>query len=251
MTGANDQCPGEPEDRDGFEDEDGCPDKDNDGDRIDDETDKCPEQPEDKDGFEDEDGCPDRDNDGDGIDDGYDSCPDEPEDKDGFNDEDGCPDLDNDGDGIADEADKCTEEKEVFNGIEDRDGCPDEGEELVILTEEMLVVSRPIEFKKRSAKITNRKSFDVLNTIAVLLEIHPRLRVRIEGHTDSRGSRRRKLKISSRQADAVLRYLVDNGIETDRLEALGHGPDNPIGDNSTKEGRRANQRIEFHIIEQK
>ncbi len=251
VTGASDRCPGEPEDKDGFEDEDGCPEKDNDGDGIDDEADQCPEQPEDKDGFEDEDGCPDLDNDGDGNDDGYDSCPDEPEDMDGFNDEDGCPDLDNDGDGIADEADKCSEDREVFNGIEDRDGCPDEGEELVILTDERLVVSRPIEFKKRSSKITNKKSFDVLNTIVLLLEIHPKLRVRIEGHADFRRSRKRNLKISSGQAGAVLRYLVKKGIEADRLEAVGRGSDDPIDDSNTEEGRRMNCRIEFHIIEQK
>ncbi|MCP4680157.1 MAG: OmpA family protein [Deltaproteobacteria bacterium] len=248
VTGANDRCPGEPEDKDGFEDSDGCPELDNDGDDIDDKADKCPDQSEDKDDFEDEDGCPDPDNDADGIDDGYDTCPNEKEDKDNFNDEDGCPDPDNDGDGIDDEADKCSEEKEIFNAFEDLDGCPDEGEELVILTDEMLAISRPIEFKRRTSKIKNKKSFDVLNTVVTLLKIHPQLRVRIEGHTDSRRSRRRNLKISSSQAGAVLRYLIENGIEADRLEALGHGPDNPIDDNNTEEGRRANQRIEFHII---
>jgi hypothetical protein len=75
-------------------------DKDTDGDGIPDSLDKCPNEPEDKDGFQDEDGCPDPDNDGDGILDKDDKCPNEPEDKDGFQDEDGCPDPDNDGDGI-------------------------------------------------------------------------------------------------------------------------------------------------------
>ena len=76
---------------------------DNDGDGIPDNVDKCPTDPEDKDGFQDEDGCPDPDNDGDGIPDKRDKCPNEPEDKDGFQDDDGCPDPDNDGDGIADD----------------------------------------------------------------------------------------------------------------------------------------------------
>ncbi|HEY0193305.1 MAG TPA: DUF4398 domain-containing protein, partial [Kofleriaceae bacterium] len=83
---------------------DKCTDKaapgDRDGDGILDNVDKCPSDPEDKDGFEDEDGCPDLDNDKDGIPDKADKCPNEPEDKDGFEDEDGCPDDDNDGDGI-------------------------------------------------------------------------------------------------------------------------------------------------------
>jgi outer membrane protein OmpA-like peptidoglycan-associated protein len=65
---------------------------DRDGDGIPDELDKCPDQPEDKDGFEDEDGCPDPDNDKDGIPDTADACPNEPETVNGFQDEDGCPD---------------------------------------------------------------------------------------------------------------------------------------------------------------
>jgi len=66
---------------------------DRDGDGIPDELDKCPDEPEDKDGFEDEDGCPDPDNDKDGIPDTADACPNEPETVNGFQDEDGCPDT--------------------------------------------------------------------------------------------------------------------------------------------------------------
>jgi OmpA-OmpF porin, OOP family len=154
-----DQCPNEPEDRDGFEDSDGCPDPDNDGDTIADAFDKCPNEAEDFDGFEDTDGCPDPDNDkdgipderdacpnepetmngykdedgcpdepdrdGDGVPDSRDKCPDEPEDTDGFEDEDGCPDPDNDGDGIPDNQDECIDEPETYNGYQDQDGCPD------------------------------------------------------------------------------------------------------------------------------
>jgi OOP family OmpA-OmpF porin len=59
IVGDADKCPNEPEDKDGFQDEDGCPDPDNDGDGIPDTADKCPNEPEDKDGFQDDDGCPD------------------------------------------------------------------------------------------------------------------------------------------------------------------------------------------------
>ncbi|HTR72990.1 MAG TPA: outer membrane beta-barrel protein, partial [Solirubrobacteraceae bacterium] len=67
-------------------------DNDRDHDGIPDAQDKCPDQPEDKDGFQDDDGCPDPDNDGDGIPDAVDKCPNEPETKNGYQDEDGCPD---------------------------------------------------------------------------------------------------------------------------------------------------------------
>jgi len=65
---------------------------DRDGDGIPDAVDKCPDDPEDKDGFQDEDGCPDPDNDKDGIPDVADACPNEPETVNGVDDEDGCPD---------------------------------------------------------------------------------------------------------------------------------------------------------------
>jgi len=121
-----DQCPTDPEDKDGFEDTDGCPDPDNDLDTVPDAVDKCPDQPEDQDGFEDRDGCPDPDNDKDGIPDVSDQCPNQPETKNGFKDEDGCPDLDNDNDGIPDAQDECIDEPETKNGYQDEDGCPDD-----------------------------------------------------------------------------------------------------------------------------
>jgi len=159
IADAVDKCPTEPEDKDGFQDEDGCPDPDNDGDMIPDAVDKCPNDVEDKDGFQDEDGCPESDNDGDkipdikdacpfqpetvngfkdddgcpdepdkdgdGIPDAKDKCPTEPEDKDSFQDEDGCPDPDNDGDGVPDKFDDCPNDAEDVDGFKDDDGCPD------------------------------------------------------------------------------------------------------------------------------
>lgn len=120
-----DRCRDDAETLDGFEDEDGCPDLDDDKDGIADEDDACRNDAEDQDGFEDEDGCPDPDNDNDGVLDTTDQCPRDLEDKDGFLDEDGCPDRDNDADGVADGADRCPREREDKDGFQDEDGCPD------------------------------------------------------------------------------------------------------------------------------
>ncbi len=98
---------------------------DTDGDGIPDYRDECPNVPEDRDGYQDEDGCPDPDNDGDGIPDIVDGDPWLPEDLDGFEDDDGIPDLDNDGDGIIDSRDMCPNEPEDLDGFEDQDGCED------------------------------------------------------------------------------------------------------------------------------
>ncbi|HOX25057.1 MAG TPA: thrombospondin type 3 repeat-containing protein [Candidatus Krumholzibacteria bacterium] len=127
-----DRCPAEPEDADGFADEDGCPDLDNDEDGIQDRIDHSPLEPEDFDGYSDEDGVPDPDNDGDGILDQHDACPDEPEDLDGHKDQDGCPEefIDRDQDGIADEDDLCPARAEDRDGFQDHDGCPDPDNDL-------------------------------------------------------------------------------------------------------------------------
>lgn len=98
----------------------GCPILDADGDGIHDDRDRCPTEPEDFDGFQDDDGCPDRDNDNDGIADADDKCPLIAEDMDGFEDNDGCPDLDNDGDGVLDALDKCPN----VVGVAENSGCP-------------------------------------------------------------------------------------------------------------------------------
>ena len=122
-----DRCPKQAEDPDGFEDTDGCPELDNDRDGVQDVSDRCPEKPETRNGFKDDDGCPDEpDTDLDGVPDAKDQCPKEKEDTDGFNDTDGCPDPDNDGDGVPDGQDECTDEAETQNGFEDTDGCPDQ-----------------------------------------------------------------------------------------------------------------------------
>jgi outer membrane protein OmpA-like peptidoglycan-associated protein len=95
--------------------------RDSDGDGIPDVADRCPVTPEDKDGFEDDDGCPEPDNDGDGIPDAKDKCPNEAETFNGNADGDGCPDepLDADGDGVDYEHDRCPLEKGDAS-----DGCP-------------------------------------------------------------------------------------------------------------------------------
>ncbi|MBN2575411.1 MAG: OmpA family protein [Deltaproteobacteria bacterium] len=246
-----DRCPGEAEDRDGFEDGDGCPEYDNDGDGVPDGRDGCSNDPEDKDGFQDADGCPELDNDGDGVVDAQDACPDRMEDTDGFQDGDGCPENDNDGDGIPDIRDKCPNEAEVWNGNADDDGCPDAGAVLVELTKEKLVIRQEVKFQTGRARV-KPDSFQLLATVAKLLVLHPEItRVRVEGHTDAKGKRDKNLKLSQARAEAVRNHLIEvNGIEAERLQAVGYGPDRPVASNKTKQGRALNRRVEFIIVAQ-
>jgi MYXO-CTERM domain-containing protein len=248
IVDADDRCPVESEDEDGFEDDDGCPESDNDGDGFADSDDECPVKPEDKDGFEDDDGCPDEDNDVDGIVDASDSCPDEAEDVDGYQDDDGCPEGDNDQDGIADADDLCPEYAEVVNGFEDQDGCPDEGESKVRVTEDRIHIEEKIFFDTNKATIKERSN-NILSQIVSVMKAHPELtRVRVGGHTDSRGDSDHNLALSQRRADAVREYLIVNGISQKRIESKGYGETKPLADNLTQSGREENRRVEFTIV---
>jgi len=259
-----DACPHDPEDFDGFEDEDGCPEPDNDGDGICDPwvaeaglleryahickgVDRCPNEPEDFDGFEDEDGCPEPDNDGDGIPDIRDRCRDVPEDFDGFEDEDGCPDLDNDDDGIFDVADLCPFEPETFNDYQDEDGCPDTPPPARV-EDCQIVISDTVHFRTARAAI-EEKSYGLLDEVAATIEsLAAYDYVLVEGHTDDRGTVSYNRQLSDARARAVRAYLIKQGIPARKLRHRGFGPDRPIADNSTPEGMAKNRRVEFRIV---
>jgi len=244
-----DNCPEDPEDKDGFEDADGCPDLDNDQDGIADERDECPGQAEDIDGFEDEDGCPDPDNDGDGIPDTRDDCPGLAEDVDGFEDSDGCPDTDNDGDGIPDDRDECPDEAETKNDYQDNDGCPDERpQEEVSIVKKEPVVLEGVNFEFNSAQL-QQNSKRILDMVVKTLQSHPAMKILVSGHTDSRGSAEYNRQLSQDRAESVKQYLVSQGIAPSRIETMGMGESKPIAPNDTAEGRERNRRIEIIRID--
>jgi outer membrane protein OmpA-like peptidoglycan-associated protein/opacity protein-like surface antigen len=231
-----DRCPDEAEDMDGYMDEDGCPDPDNDGDGILDINDNCPDDAEDMDGYKDDDGCPDPDNDGDGVLDADDQCPEELEDLDGFQDDDGCPDPDNDGDGVLDADDQCPD---TPAGVEvDANGCP------VIAEIKPAMVLSGVSFTVGKAELTY-DSQGVLDNVADSLHAWPDATIEIQGHTDSTGSSDLNRAVSMLRSDAVREYLIGKGIDPARMSAVGYGEDLPIGDNSTKEGRARNRRVEL------
>ncbi len=249
IINSEDRCPEQAEDVDDFEDSDGCPDPDNDGDGLLDGDDPCPAEAEDKDGFKDDDGCPDLDNDDDGVPDTEDKCPDEPEDKDGFEDRDGCDDPDNDKDGIPDVIDQCALEPETINGNNDDDGCPDAGDSLVMVMPDRIEVFEPVRFRGNSARIT-RKSERVLAQVAATLRANRDfLRVRIGVHVQPRGAS--DLTLTKRRAEAVRKWLIDWGVEPERLEIKGYGSSRLLVPKRSKGARNINDRVEFILLEKR
>jgi outer membrane protein OmpA-like peptidoglycan-associated protein len=71
--------------------------------------------------------------------------------------------------------------------------------------------------------------------------------VGIEGYTDSRGSQSRNMALSQRRAEAVRNYLISKGLPAEQVVAKGMGPDRPIADNSSAEGRANNRRVEIVV----
>lgn len=253
-----DQCPDDPEDRDGDEDTDGCPEDDpmdepiqvrsgdRDGDGILDAEDACPDKPEDKDGFEDSDGCPEDDNDQDGIPDAQDKCINTPEDKDQFQDEDGCPEDDNDADGKPDATDSCPNEPETYNGKEDEDGCPDKGS--VIVQDNNVLILEKIQFKTGSAEIL-AQSMPIVEAVAATLKGNTQLELlEVQGHADIRGAEYANVKLTQARAESVVKAIVERGVAASRVRAMGYGSYCPIDPASNAAAWEKNRRVEFKIV---
>jgi outer membrane protein OmpA-like peptidoglycan-associated protein len=248
-----DACPDDPEDKDGFQDEDGCPDPDNDGDGIPDAKDQCPNEPEDKDGFQDEDGCPDPDNDGDGIPDAIDKCPNEPEDKDGFQDEDGCPDPDNDNDGVPDVADKCPNDPRTGTGPEDADGCPhahgmagpEERADRIDLKGQPITFVRNTATLTPAAKATLAQVATVIKAhkLAIRVEVHVPLGTRATGAGAIAAQKRRDKALSQARAKSILEALTAQGVPAPQLQGVGIGSERPFGTSPPTDP--VNDRVDF------
>jgi hypothetical protein len=182
-----DACPNDKGPRDGPKP--GCPDPDPDHDGVLGAMDKCPDQPEDLDGFQDEDGCPDPDNDGDGIPDDKDACPNDKGEANAAAELNGCPNVDHDGDTIDDSSDKCPNDAEDYDGVEDEDGCPDAKGGAPLVTIEERKDERIVKFRvapRFANDDVDPKTLASLRGLAVVLNHHPdwivAVGVRPEGH---------------------------------------------------------------------
>ena len=110
------------------------------------------------------------------------------------------------------------------------------------------VVLNNILFETGKSVLT-ASSYTELNRLVNILEDNPLMRIEISGHTDNTGSEALNFRLSESRAKAVVNYLVQKSIDRLRLEFKGYGPQQPIADNKTSEGRKMNRRVEFKILE--
>lgn len=105
-----------------------------------------------------------------------------------------------------------------------------------------------VQFESGSDKLLDEAQV-VLNDAADALLSDPNLQVEVQAHTDSQGAAEFNIALSKDRALATVRYLMLRGVPAEQMTARAFGESKPIADNSTAEGRKANRRVEFHVIE--
>lgn len=90
--------------------------------------------------------------------------------------------------------------------------------------------------------------FDVLDSVALVLEEFDQTVLVIDGHTDSTGRREYNMDLSRRRSESVGRYLINEGVNPVRIATYGYGPDHPVATNETEAGRAANRRVELTLM---
>lgn len=117
------------------------------------------------------------------------------------------------------------------------------------VTDKQIMILAPVFFDYDKDTI-KPESFAILNDVAQTMTEHPELlKVEVAGHTDSDGSDKYNTDLSQRRVESVRRYLIEKGIDGNRLVAKGYGESKPIASNKTEEGKAKNRRVEFVIVE--
>jgi len=141
--------------------------------------------------------------------------------------------ADSDRDGVPDSADRCP--NTIAGAKVDANGCE-------------VVTLKGVNFANNSAEL-NAEAMAVLDQAAAGLQRRGDMKVEVGGHTDNRGSAQLNRGLSQRRAESVMRYLVSKGVDAGRLSARGYGPDSPVADNKTADGRAANRRVELRQLQ--
>jgi OOP family OmpA-OmpF porin len=143
--------------------------------------------------------------------------------------------VDSDGDGVTDNMDKCPDspsDKPV-----DADGC-------TIVS----VVLENVQFESNSSELA-AGSDEPLNKAVDAMNKYDTIRIEIQAYTDSMGEASYNQYLSEQRANSVRDYMISKGIAADRMVAKGYGESKPIADNSTRDGRAKNRRVELKIID--
>lgn len=115
-----------------------------------------------------------------------------------------------------------------------------------------IIVGTTIELKNvefdTNSDILKPSSYPELSELIAWLQSSPSVKIGIHGHTDNVGSNADNLQLSINRAKRIFDYLINKGIQPNRLNSKGFGESNPIADNTSDEGRKRNRRVEFIVV---
>jgi outer membrane protein OmpA-like peptidoglycan-associated protein len=103
-------------------------------------------------------------------------------------------------------------------------------------------------FFETDSYVINPKSYTELDNLVSFLKQNTTVALQVEGHTDSVGTYKYNMDLSTKRAKAISDYLVNAGIQQNRITYKGYGFTKPIADNQTEEGRKLNRRTEILIL---
>lgn len=162
-----------------------------------------------------------------------------------------------DKDGVPDSEDDCPTDP----GPKESAGCkkdlraakpapsPSAAPEVAKLEADHLVLPRPVEFERGSARLVPSAGPLIAALAVAVAKLAPSKKLVVRGHTDDRGAKAANVLLSKRRAQAVVKALTDHGVEPARLDAQGVGPGEPVADNATEAGRAKNRRVEFRLLD--
>jgi outer membrane protein OmpA-like peptidoglycan-associated protein len=143
-----------------------------------------------------------------------------------------------------------TVQQDPFPPLEIRADRPPPAPPRVVLTASSITIGDKVQFATGSSQILP-VSFGLLDEVAQVLTANSQIELlQVEGHTDSTGTAAVNRKLSQQRAESVMKYFVSKGVAGSRMKAKGFGPDKPIADNNTDEGKEQNRRVEFNIVKQ-
>jgi outer membrane protein OmpA-like peptidoglycan-associated protein len=109
-----------------------------------------------------------------------------------------------------------------------------------------IVMPGNVTFATNSSTI-NSNAYASLDSVASVLIKSPETTITVTGHTDSVGSADANMLLSKNRAESVARYLVNKGVNPQRIQSVGYGAQYPIASNDNEQGRSQNRRVEIKI----
>ncbi len=151
---------------------------------------------------------------------------------------------DRDRDDLVDSRDKCPDDPETYNGLNDHDGCPDDDQSFFV--KDRFVIDERVFFDYDKTELRPGGK-EKLDHIAQLCSTEKSwISLKVQGHTDSRGTEKYNEELSRKRAASVREYLVSKGVPASMLNVEAYGERYPaIPDAVSESEHQRNRRVEF------